>query len=245
VDLQNGKSEERTGSNRYVGVPGMNAICKHIAANLTVQTQTRITSLTRDTKWTVASEEESFGDFDAVVVAIPAVQAAELLSGVSKLADTIAKVEMTPCWTTMLAFETPIDVSFDAALVHDSAIAWMARNSSKPSRPASTDGWVVQASAEWSKGNLERDAADVAAELLAEFLRLVEHPLRVPTHNVAHRWRYAFAAAPLGAESLLDRELSLAICGDWCLGNRVEHAFLSGLSAAEATSRCIGVRPRG
>ncbi|MFK7821232.1 MAG: NAD(P)/FAD-dependent oxidoreductase, partial [Planctomycetaceae bacterium] len=47
VDLQNGKSEERTGSNRYVGVPGMNAICKHIAANLTVQTQTRITSLTR------------------------------------------------------------------------------------------------------------------------------------------------------------------------------------------------------
>jgi hypothetical protein len=29
-----------------------------------------------------------------------------------------------------------------------------------------------------------------------------------------------------------DEKLQLAVCGDWCLGNTVEQAFLSGSAAA-------------
>ena len=49
-----------------------------------------------------------------------------------------------------------------------------------------------------------------------------------------HRWRYAFPKTPL-AQSCLTAEtlLPLVFCGDWCGGNLIESAMLSGISAAE------------
>ena len=48
----------------------------------------------------------------------------------------------------------------------------------------------------------------------------------------SHRWRYAFTESPLGQPCLWDAELSLGVCGDWCLGRRVEDAWQSGADLA-------------
>jgi predicted NAD/FAD-dependent oxidoreductase len=53
-----------------------------------------------------------------------------------------------------------------------------------------------------------------------------------PVMVKAHRWRYALTEKPLGEPCLWDEGLQLAVCGDWCLGARVESAFLSGSAAA-------------
>jgi predicted NAD/FAD-dependent oxidoreductase len=236
VELVDGETTERPGSERFVGVPGMNAICKHIASGLEIQTQTRITRLERNAQWYLKSDDNSVGSFDHLVVAIPPTQAAELLAGVSTLSDQISAVQMNPCWTTMLAFSSPIGFEPDAALVQNSAISWIARNSSKPSRPDASDCWVVQASAEWSIENLEREADEVKTELLSEFQRVTGCGEINPVHNVAHRWRYAIPATPLSIDALVDADKSLVVCGDWCSGNRVESAFISGLAAADAVT---------
>jgi predicted NAD/FAD-dependent oxidoreductase len=49
-----------------------------------------------------------------------------------------------------------------------------------------------------------------------------------------HRWLYAQTDQALGVSHLLDRNTGLGLCGDWCLGNRVEAAFVSGLELALA-----------
>jgi len=54
-----------------------------------------------------------------------------------------------------------------------------------------------------------------------------------PELQSLHRWRYARTANSAGEDFLLDRQLRLAACGDWCLGERVEDAFLSGLRLAK------------
>jgi hypothetical protein len=36
----------------------------------------------------------------------------------------------------------------------------------------------------------------------------------------------------LGSSHLFDKRQGLGLCGDWCLGNRVENAFISGLELA-------------
>jgi len=48
-----------------------------------------------------------------------------------------------------------------------------------------------------------------------------------------HRWRFANVEQPLGAPFILDTSLKIGACGDWCLGNRVEAAFLSSQALGE------------
>ena len=52
------------------------------------------------------------------------------------------------------------------------------------------------------------------------------------TGRMLHRWRYARVIEPLGTDCLYDAERRLVLCGDWCIGARVEAAFLSGTAAA-------------
>jgi renalase len=134
----------------------------------------------------------------------------------------------------MLAFPQAMQPGLDqfgpkwnAARSAHHRVRWLARESSKPGR-GSIERWVVQASPEWSAEHLEDDAERVSAKLLKGFAEITG--IRAtPSHAVAHRWRYAQTLAPLGKPFLADAELGLALCGDWCLGHRIEDGFVSGL----------------
>ena len=125
----------------------------------------------------------------------------------------------------------------DGAFVSNSPISWIARDSSKPGRGPGEDCWVVHASPEFSVENIEVDPAEVIQVLKAEFFRITKSLPQKPLHAVAHRWRYANASQHLTSECLFDAEQGIAVCGDWCKGNRVEAAFLSGISAAGCLMR--------
>jgi predicted NAD/FAD-dependent oxidoreductase len=58
--------------------------------------------------------------------------------------------------------------------------------------------------------------------------------LPTPIHLAAHRWRYALVETPLGAPFLHDAARGLGACGDWCLGPRIESAWLSGVALGRA-----------
>ena len=53
-----------------------------------------------------------------------------------------------------------------------------------------------------------------------------------PAYAQMHRWRWARTQTPLGKSHLWDARAGLGVCGDWCLGHRVEDAFVSGLELA-------------
>ena len=57
-----------------------------------------------------------------------------------------------------------------------------------------------------------------------------------PAFADTRRWRYAQTTQPLGKSHLWDAALGLGACGDWCLGHRVEDAFVSGLELALAVA---------
>jgi renalase len=53
-------------------------------------------------------------------------------------------------------------------------------------------------------------------------------------HTDTKRWLYAKTDQPLGKSHLWDAKAGIGLCGDWCLGHRVEDAFVSGLELALA-----------
>jgi predicted NAD/FAD-dependent oxidoreductase len=90
----------------------------------------------------------------------------------------------------------------------------------------------VHATPAWSAPRLASSREDVAEMLLAEFFAVLGVPARQPVHLAAHRWSLARPGAALQVQCLWRREHALGLCGDWCLGGRMEGAFLSGTAAA-------------
>jgi predicted NAD/FAD-dependent oxidoreductase len=220
---------------RYVGVPGMNALCGRLATDLDVSFGTRVGSFVRiGEQWRLGSENGTdLGRFNAVVVSAPAPQASTLLGPVApNLAARASGVEMAPCWAVMAAFPSPLDLGFDGAFVHGSPLSWVARNVSKPGRPDG-EAWVFHGSPEWSLKHLELERDEAAKRLLEAFRRAVGGFEMMPDHLDAHRWRFALPLEPLQETCLFDARLRLAACGDWCGGPRVEGAYLSGCAAAD------------
>lgn len=235
ADLDRGVvSPKGDDTTRFVGVPGMNALCRYLARGTRILFNTRVTHLAREgARWRVhAGEDRDLGSFDAVVVSAPAPQAAELLATAApEMAARAASAPMSACWAVMAEFSHALDVQFDAAFVHESPLSWIARNGSKPGRP-DHEAWVLHGSPAWSESHVDLERTD-AGERLVEALREALGGQAFETvHLAAHRWLYALPTEPLTESCLFDPELALAACGDWCGGPRVEGAFLSGLAAA-------------
>jgi photolyase PhrII len=233
--LEGGTATRKNGgTDRWVAVPGMNAICAHLAEDLDVVTGTEVASPERTNgRWhLMTTDGEVLGRFDAVVVSAPAPQTARLLeSAAPHLASRAGAVEMAPCWAVMATFGRPLELGFDGAFVSDSPLSWVARNGSKPGRP-DAESWVLHGSPEWSRDHLEIDREEAAQRLLAAFTDAAGDLSVEPGHLTAHRWRFALPVEPLAEYCLFDLELGIAACGDWCGGPRVEGAFLSGCAAA-------------
>ncbi len=241
----------------WVASPGMQSLVSNWAEPLLHAGQliirTHVTHIEADTLnptgWQLRTESADGGQrvyagFDAVLLAQPAVPAQALLanSGVTTaLSAGLSTVAIAPCWTLMLAYPqavrpglTTLGPQWNAARSTHHRIAWLARESSKPGRNV-IERWTVQASPAWSAEHLEDDEARVQAKLLKAFAEITG--IRAaPAHVDTRRWRYAQTTHPLGRSHLWDASMGLGACGDWCLGHRLEDAFVSGLELALAVA---------
>jgi predicted NAD/FAD-dependent oxidoreductase len=217
---------------RFVGTPRMTAPVAWLCAPLALHTSVTVTALQRAGEgWRLESAETGLlaPHFDAVLLAVPAPQAAPLLRALAPAQAALASATtMQACWTLMLDYDAPLALDFDAAFVNHGPLRWLARDSSKPGR-AGRESWLLHASAAWSDAHLELDAQQVGALLLAAFADLGGS---APARWSAHRWRYASTASQRTQVCSWDGALGLGLCGDWLNGGTVEAAWLSGQALA-------------
>lgn len=222
--------EDAYPDDRYVSVPGMSALGRFLAEGLNCQRGHRVQQIEpTGSNWRVFLDDGSTQSFDGLILAIPAPQAVALLSGVHHFAADIEQnVHMTACWSLLAQSEAK--PAFDAAFIdNDGPLAWVAHEVSKPGRHDSLN-WVAHSRGDWAEQHLHHATDWVQATLTAAMQQVVQGAVEAVA---VHRWRYARTARALGQACLFDRALRLGIAGDWCLGDRVEHAFLSGQAVAQ------------
>jgi len=160
---------------RFVGLPGMNAICKDLSRTVEVKTGTRISQLERTSKgWLLFDEgNEPYGPYRAVICTLPAPQAAMLLEGhcSNAMQCSLAEQHLQPCWAVMLRLHERSEIPFDGAFVNENplALSWIARDSSKPGRNTTAETWVLHGSPEWSATHLEDMPDKVTLLLINDF----------------------------------------------------------------------------
>ncbi len=241
-----------------VGMPTMDSLLATWAAPLTIYTGEEAQSLERDAmnpaQWQLRTEDIDGGvrvhaGFDGVVLAIPAPEAEALLhhSEVKRPASwNIGDVYIAPSWTLLLTFAHAVDPSitamgpqWNAARTEHPRITWLARESSKPGR-GKVERWTVQASPDWARKHESDEPQRVASKMLQAFSELTR--IRATPSDVRIvQWGYAKTINPLPKDAkgksrshLWDAKQSIGLAGDWCLGYRVEDAFISGLELALA-----------
>jgi len=230
-----GLKSEREPTPRYVALPAMNALGKHLARHLPIETNTQVAAAHRasDGWMLTTSDGAQQGPFDVLVSTAPPEQSLGILGDDCPFASTLAGQQFDPCWATMVHLEKPVPVNYDAAFVHENPLRWICRNNSKPGRDPNQECWVLHASGEWSQAHLEESPDEITPQLLEAFPTAIEQPLGEIRHAGSHRWRYSAPVDPLEEGCLWDSQSKLGIAGDWCSGARVEGAILSGLGLAE------------
>ncbi|MDY6900916.1 MAG: FAD-dependent oxidoreductase [Cyanobacteriota bacterium] len=229
----------------YTAPEGMNVMAKFLAQGLNINRGERVTSINLDSQkqWYINSENNKEFTAGAVVVAIPAPQAVMLLESLPenfldyKFREKLNSVEYYPALTVMSGYSDSSQLPEWKAVTfkNNSVLGWIGLDSSKRKNPTQPH-FVIHSSAEFAEKYFEsEDLEKVGREILENAASEVNLPwLNNPQWIQVHRWRYAFPKTPL-QQTCLSADISspLVFCGDWCGGNLVESAILSGISAAE------------
>jgi len=215
-----------------VGIPSMGSLVAAQCSRFNVRFGSMVRALTNvGGYWMVEGDDFRDGPFDSVAIAVPAEQAAPLLSLHDlDAAREAVSIRSAPSWTVMVAFSCPIglEAPYTAAT---SVFSSVIRNQAKPGR-GTAECWLLHANTQWSLENLECEAQDVANRLFLAFGQTVGIALPTPSFLKAHKWRFAVPSSHLGA-SIWNPRLRLGACGDWCMGSTIESAWLSGVQLGE------------
>jgi predicted NAD/FAD-dependent oxidoreductase len=148
------------------------------------------------------------------------------------LVERLVNIEMAPCLTLMATFHHDQPVPFISHRDPDEALSWIAYNSGKRGR-SGPGCWVAQANIPWSVKHLELSLEEIADRMLPLLCDRIGTPRCSVRYAAAHRWRFANVVTPLGEPFVRDETGSLYLGGDWCLGPRVEAAWISGRAIAD------------
>ena len=134
---------------RYVGCPDMAALPRHLAESLKLHLNLRVEACHHDgAHWTLtAAGVPQPKRYSSLLLALPAPQAAALIAASAPTFAAHARdCPMHACWALIARHEDDPGVGFDAAFVNAGPLSWIARDSSKPQRPAATRGCSMRLS---------------------------------------------------------------------------------------------------
>lgn len=223
------------GHPRWAGEDGMNAVPKFFAENLTVHSGQKVVKLRQNNGWTAITESGERFSAPALIVAIPAPQALDLVknSGLDlpDVSVALRQIEYFPCLAALVRLDRVSALPAPGALALDNQpVVWMADNFQKGISPEPTV--TIHASPAFSLEHLEGDL-QVAGVKLLECAQPYLGGVQVLDFQV-HRWRYSLPHRRY-PEPFFEAETTspLLFGGDGFGTGNVEGAFVSGLRMAQ------------
>jgi photolyase PhrII len=225
-----GAAEQQPTERLWRGSPDQPAIARRLLDGVVVECgRTIVKARSTAEGWRLDDNDGAcHGPFDALVVAVPTVQAMPLLERIPGVIDQLSRVRYEPCWSALLTLDREIPLR---AMGDDVASPLNSVVSGRPVAGAPTR-IVLHACPAWSQIHLEEEARAVAEQLVAAARHMLGLPAEAVADVVVHRWRYARVARGVGVDALFDDQRQVAVIGDGIRGDGVESAFLSGLAGA-------------
>ena len=214
--------------NHFVGVPYMDSIVKYLAKDCNINLNIKIDKIKKiKNKWNLFDDNNSIHkQFDWVILTLPAEQTCSLISKNISFYHQINLIKMMGCYSLMLGMEQPLKLDYDAALIENQDIRWVAINNSKPERK---NGYsiLINSSFDYAQKNISTPKEKVIKHLLNLTQDLIKKDLTNAKLKQLHQWRYVQNIQYPEEDFFIDKTQKIAVCGDWFVNNRVEGAFES------------------
>ncbi len=227
---------------------GLYALAKRMAQGLDVRLQTHISSMQQSvTGWELFDQQgENCGEFDHVLITMPASEAAELVRK-SQFQDRhqeaicalLEKAKYNPLISVMLGYRPiPRKRPYYALVNTDKAhaVSWLAWEHEKALErvPEGAGMVIAQMAPQYSHENWHLTDNEIISDVAHRIATLLDEPLDNPYFSDVYRWKYALPAEKADAEQLnaLAMPLGLAFCGDAFVGGRVHLALEHGVEVA-------------
>ena len=220
---------------RYVGIPGMNEVAKVLADGIDVRLNTIITKIIYGDGWQLQDQHDNlYDDFDFVIIAVPSAQALDLLPAHFKYISNISDIKMTPCFALMLGLnKQKLSLTYDCARINNSDLSWISINSQKPNRNGNTT-IVAHSTEEFANRFSNFNESDLINYLTHKVTELLNIRYDDVEYKSLHYWKFANnVIKDVDNPVFIDNTNRIALCGDWCLGGRVEGAFMSAYKVVE------------
>jgi renalase len=238
-----GTLQPPTKSAPYYAAPmGATSIAKYLGRDLEIIGDKLITAISPiDNGWRLSAKDPQFSLTAAqVIIATPPVQALNIMreSVDPTCIQQLASVKFTRSITTIAAY--PATDQTAAAVIpwqgihciEHPSLAWIGLDSSKQIEPKQPV-LVIQSSAAFAEQYFDAPDLSIIGQKLLDTVVPLIPTLHTPELIQVHRWGYAFAQNPLTDRFITAQtNAPLYFCGDWCGGNRVESAYLSGMALA-------------
>ncbi|XP_010542541.1 PREDICTED: uncharacterized protein LOC104815709 isoform X2 [Tarenaya hassleriana] len=250
---------------KYVGVPGMNSICRTLCHDPGVESKfgtgiAKLEWMEEETSWSLEdSNGENLGSFCGVVASDKSIASPRFtdltgrppplnLNLIPELANRLQDIPVRPCFALMLAFKEPLSLIPTSCISFKNSeiLSWAHCDSSKPSRSTESERWILHSTPEYANRVVEltgrrkpsNETLNKVSERMFQEFQSSGLVSSQPFFMKAHRWGSAFPVISIAMEErcLWDRKRRLAICGDFCISPNVEGAILSGLAAASKLS---------
>jgi len=247
----------------YVAPLGMSAIAKHLARDLqpedSLLNSYRATSLERcDEGWRIGCDNDKVVMATRVAIAIPAPQAADLLStgDPTHLSDgtveALRAVEYDPCIAILAGYKAANDMGqldpngWMVTDVTGTSTDWVGLDSSKRQQSVGSSATetviVIHSKPAFAQRYLNTgDLQPTASVLLRATARKYCDWMAQPDWFQIHRWRYA-QVKKAHPESVLIAAPSVVCGGDWCVSSeQPSEQPLTGLEAGYLSGQAMAI----
>ena len=166
-----------------------------------------------------------------LIFAIPQPQVLSLLKNdFQEICKLIEPAGMSASITGLFAFEKPLYQN-KGKLENDNIIAL--HENSRLGQKLKLDCWTVHSKKVYGQNWCHLNKEEIKNRLFDDFKQLDFKKFSKPVYAAGHRWRYGFTERSLNTDYIYDENNKVGVCGDWCRGNTVIDAAISGVSLAE------------
>ena len=218
----------------YTAGSKMNSVVKYlINNNFSIKLLCKIEKILKenDNWFIIDSNKVSYGPYNWLFITIPPNQAIEILYNNFKFLDIIKKIKMRSCYSLMLGFDEIKEFDFDTALFLDEDIQWLSI-SKKILEKKEYYNLLINSSYNFAEQNINGSKDKISNYLIKQVSDILQCELNNYKHKALHFWKYAMSENNNNLGSLIDEDLKVIVCGDWCMNGKVEGGFLSAKNAA-------------
>ena len=215
---------------KYIGKKANNDICKFSLKKINASYYTAVKKINFNSNyWCVTLEDNKKIKFKSIILTMPYPQIKTIAKNYLNKSFLNMNVKMNPGITVLVVYKGNT-IPLSSIKFKNSFIEWAANENSKKRFKSNVSLWTIQTNSNWAKkfiNKYKNNQIKTTNIVLNEFSRLTGINNNDKIFDHIHGWKYSFSSNKTNLKSYWSKKYRLGVCGDWFLGPKAEHAWLS------------------